>query len=103
MPLWRRPWFELKVFACWLFLIYERMGIASDVSNGQQDNNFTMNGASQLGADIDIGELIAICLSENDRRLSTALYDARLKRPRFVPFMARLALKFVGPKKKAAS
>ena len=28
------------------------------------------------------------------------LYDQRLKRPRFVPFMARLALKFIGPKKR---
>jgi len=101
MPLWRRPYFELKVLAVWLFLIYERMGIASDVSNGQQDNNFTMNGAEQLGADIDVGQLIAICVSENDRRLSP--YDARLKRPRFVPFMARQALRFIGPKKKAAA
>ena len=100
MPLWRRPYFELKVLAVWLFLIYERMGIASDVSNGQQDNNFTVNGASQLGSDIDVGELIAICVAENDRRLTP--YDNRLKRPRFVPFMARLALKFIGPKKKAA-
>ena len=54
----------------------------------------------QLGSDIDVGELIAICVAENDRRL--APYDDRLKRPRFVPFMARLALKFIGPKKKAA-
>ena len=50
MPCWRRPWFELKVLAVWLFLIYERMGIASDVSNGQQDNNFTVNGAEALGS-----------------------------------------------------
>ena len=55
--------------------------------------------ASQLGSDIDVGELIAICLSENNRRL--APYDARLKRPRFVPAMARIALKFVGKKKAA--
>jgi hypothetical protein len=36
--LWRRPWFELKVFAVWLFLIYERMGIASTfpTASGQQ-------------------------------------------------------------------
>jgi hypothetical protein len=97
MPLWRRPYFELKVLAVWLFLIWERMGIASDVSNGQQDNNFTVTGAEQLGSDINVGELIAICVSENDRRLG--VYDQRLKRPRFVPFMARLALKFIGPKK----
>ena len=98
MPLWRRPWFELKVLACWIFLIYERIGIASDVGHGQQDNNFTVNGASQLGSDIDIGALIALCLQENDRRLG--IYDSRLKRPRFVPALARLALKFVGKKKK---
>jgi hypothetical protein len=100
MPVWRRPWFELKVLAVWIFLIYERIGIAGDVSNGQQDNNFTVNGASQLGSDIDVGELIAICLSENDRRL--APYDPRLKRPRFVPAMARLALRVIGKRKKAA-
>ena len=97
MPLWRRPWFEMKVLAVWVFLIYERLGIASDVSHGQQDNNFTVNGASQLGSDIDVGQLVAVCLDENDRRLS--IYDKRLKRPKFVPFMARLALKFLGPKK----
>ncbi len=101
MPWWRRPWFELKVFAVWLCLIHERMGIASDMEHGQQDWNFTVNGAEKLGADLDIGELIALCLSENDRRL--APYDPRLKRPRFVPAMARLALKFVGGKKKKAA
>ena len=94
------------VFAVWLFLIYERMGIASDVSNGQQDNNFTVTGAEQLGSDVDVGELIAICISENDRRL--APFDARLKRPRFVPFIARKALGMMkvlgltGREKKAA-
>ncbi|MCX7281470.1 MAG: ferritin-like domain-containing protein, partial [Alphaproteobacteria bacterium] len=47
-----------------------------------------------------VGELIAICIAENDRRLKP--YDDRLKRPRLVPFLARMALKFIGPKKKAA-
>jgi hypothetical protein len=99
MPIWRRPWFEVKVLAVWVFLIYERLGIASDVSNGTQDNNFTMNGAQQLGADIDVGQLIDVCLKENDRRLG--IYDARLKRPRFVPFMARLARRFLPAPKTA--
>jgi len=101
MPWWRRPWFELKVLAVWVFLVWERIGIAGDVSHGQQDNNFTVTGAEQLGADIDVGELIALCLSENDRRLKP--YDPRLKRPRFVPAMARLALRFIGKKKKPAA
>ena len=41
MPLWRRPYFELKGLAVWLFLIWERIGIARDVGGGEQDNNFT--------------------------------------------------------------
>jgi hypothetical protein len=92
MPLWRRPWFELKVLAVWVFLIWERIGIASDVSNGVQDNNFTVTGANQLGSDIDVGELMDICLAENNRRLGP--YDKRLLRPRFVPAMIRLARRF---------
>ena len=93
MPLWRRPWFEMKVLAVWAFLIWERIGIAGDVSNGQQDNNFTVNGAQQLGNDINVKKLMAICLSENDRRLG--IYDKRLKRPRFVPFMIRQIRRFI--------
>jgi hypothetical protein len=96
MPLWRRPWFEAKVLAVWAFLIWERIGIASDVGHGQQDNNFTMNGAEKLGADLDVAGLIDVCLRENDRRLG--IYDRRLKRPRFVPFMARLARRFLRAK-----
>ena len=49
MPLWRRPYFELKVLAVWLFLIWERIGIARDVGSGVQDNNFTVTGAKQVG------------------------------------------------------
>jgi hypothetical protein len=96
MPLWRRPWFELKVLAVWMFLIWERIGIATDVTNGVQDNNFTMTGANQLADDVDVFGLIDVCLAENARRL--AGYDRRLKRPRFVPFMARMFRRMFGPK-----
>ena len=89
MPAWRRPWFELKVFAVWLALIWERVRIARDVGNGPQDNNFTVTGAKSVGDDISIGALLELCLSENDRRMS--LYDERLLRPRAVPALARLA------------
>jgi len=95
MPWWRRPWFELKVLGVWTFLIWERLGIAKDIGNGEQDNNFTVNGAEQLGKDINVRGLMDICLAENDRRLG--VYDQRLKRPRFVPFMIRL-IRHVIPK-----
>lgn len=99
MAWWRRPWFELKVLAVWVFLVWERLGIAKDVSNGQQDNNFTVNGAAQLGDGIDVAKLMDICLAENDRRLG--IYDKRLKRPRFVPFMIRLVRRFMPAAKPA--
>jgi hypothetical protein len=93
MPFWRRPFFELKVLAVWLFLIWERIGIARDMGNGVQDNNFTVTGAKSVGSDIKVGELIDICLAENNRRMS--LYDRRLLRPTFVPALARLARRFI--------
>ncbi len=93
MPWWRRPYFEAKVLAVWAFLIWERIGIAQDVGNGEQDNNFTLNGADHLGDGISVGKLMETCLSENDRRLG--IYDKRLKRPRFVPFMIRQIRRFV--------
>ena len=93
MPLWRRPFFELKVLGVWLFLIWERIGIARDVGSGVQDNNFTVTGAKQVGDDIDVAELIDICLAQNERRM--APYDPRLKRPFAVPALARLARRFM--------
>jgi hypothetical protein len=95
MPLWRRPWFELKVLAVWLFLIWERLGLARDVS-GAQDNNFTVTGAKSVAEDIDVAELIEICLAENSRRMSG--YDRRLLRPFAVPALARFARRFLRSK-----
>jgi len=103
MPLWRRPWFELKVMAVWAFLIWERIGIATnmDKSPKAQDNNFTLNGSKELGVEITFAELAEVCLKENDRRL--APYDQRLIRPVFVPNMLRLALRFMGKTANAAA
>ncbi len=95
MPIWRRPWFELKVLAVWAFLIWERMGVASDMEKSPKapDNNFTLSGSKELGIEITFAELAKICLAENDRRL--APYDRRLIRPTFVPNMMRLVLRFI--------
>jgi hypothetical protein len=95
MPWWRRPAFELKVLAVWLFLIWERIGTARAVERrgNAADNNFTVSGSKQLGVDVTFKQLAAICLKENDRRL--APYDERLIRPTFVPTMMRLALRLI--------
>ena len=103
MPWWRRPIFEAKVLVVWLFLIGERISLARGMGDNSkaQENNFTLNGSRELGVEVSFSELVRICLAENDRRLS--LYDSRLKRPKFVPAMMRLALKFAGQPRPAGA
>jgi hypothetical protein len=98
MPIWRRPIFEMKVIAVWIYLVWERMGIARDVGGSPEDNNFTLTAA--IHDDISVGELIDTCLSENERRMSA--YDRRLLRPRFVPALARWARRFIRPRRPPA-
>ena len=98
LPWWRRPWFWAKVFAVWVFLVYERIGLARGVGASQdstpQDNNFTLTGSKAV-ADVDLSPaaLIDVCLTENDKRL--AGYDRRLLRPVVMPSLARLIRRFL--------
>jgi hypothetical protein len=103
MPWWRRPYFEAKVIAVWLFLIWERIDMAKGMGKNTkaQDSNFTLQGSKELGVEVTFPELAAVCLSENDRRL--APYDQRLIRPHFVPGVMRLILRFAGKKKAGAA
>jgi len=96
MPWWRRPWFELRVLAVWVFLGWERIGIAKGMDpsgSGEsvaQDNNFTVTGSKAVSnVDVSIGEIMELCLQENDRRF--AGYDKRLRRPTTMPSLTRCA------------
>jgi hypothetical protein len=96
---WRRLRFEAKVAAVWCFLAWERIGMARavDAPGGAhaQDNNFTLHGAQSVAdGDIELRDLLALCLAENDRRF--AGYDERLLRPATMPRLARLALRLAG-------
>ncbi|MBA5725650.1 ferritin-like domain-containing protein [Bombella favorum] len=98
MPLWRRPWFELRVVGVLFFLLYERLSLVRSFDdNGvehTQDNNFTVTGAqSMTDKQVDFVELMELCLKENERRF--AGYDPRLLRPQMAPFAARMALRGV--------
>jgi hypothetical protein len=108
MPWWRRPWFELRVAAVWVFLGWERIGIARGMDDGDakrrtaQDNNFTVNGSKAVSdTDVSVPELLRLCLAENDRRFGG--YDARLCRPTTMPALARLALRVMGGWKRSAA
>jgi len=98
IPWWRRIGFELRVWAVWLFLAWERIGIARGIDAGDktavQDNNFTVNGAKSVSStEVSVGTLMAICVAENDRRF--AGYDKRLVRPTTMPRLTRFALRFM--------
>jgi len=102
LPLWWRPLFAAKVLAVWVFLVWERIGIARSVGSAgdaasgtvPQDNNFTLTGSKAVGAvDLSVATLIDVCLEENERRLSG--YDGRLLRPNLVPRLMRFARRFM--------
>ncbi|HUC09741.1 MAG TPA: ferritin-like domain-containing protein [Stellaceae bacterium] len=111
LPLWRKPGFVLRVLAVWVFLIWERIGIARGVGKGDgqanpqtpaQDNNFTLNGSRAVGnVEVSVAELLGICLAENERRLSG--YDPRLLRPKVVPSVIRLACRLLRGRGAAAA
>ncbi len=98
LPWWRRIRFEFKVAAVSVFLAWERIGLArtldADGNEHRQDNNFTVSGAQSVsGEEIHLGQLLRLCLQENDRRF--AGYDAWLLRPTTMPRLARFALRFI--------
>jgi hypothetical protein len=110
LAVWRRPFFFAKVAAVWIFLIWERIGLARGFGNAgdaaaaaaPQDNNFTLTGSKAVGAvDLPLGELIDVCLEENERRLCG--YDARLLRPHVVPRLMRFARRFLRQPRAAAA
>jgi hypothetical protein len=94
-----RIWFELRVWAVWVFLGWERMGMARGMegeakAQTPQDNNFTVTGTKAVSdVDISVPDLMRLCLAENDRRF--AGYDPRLRRPTTMPFLVRIALRFM--------
>ena len=46
------------MLAVWIFLIWERIGIARNVGGAPEDNNFTMTAAKSVHEDISVGDLI---------------------------------------------
>ncbi len=109
LPLHRRVWFEMRVWAVWVALGLERIGLArgmdgggkDSMAGGQQDANFTVNGAASVSAqDVSLRELLEICLVENDRRF--AGYDRRLLRPTTMPALARFAMRFMRRRRQPA-
>ena len=69
--------------------IWKRLATAKEIDG----DNFTRKGGSAIGIDIAPRRFLALCLAENERRLSR--YDPRLLRPRLMPAAARLAMRLL--------
>jgi hypothetical protein len=86
---WRRPGFGIQCLAALAMQAVNRLSSAKAVDG----NNFTRTGGAALGLDLDPRRFLALCLAENERRLTP--YDPRLLRPRLMPAAARLAMRLL--------
>jgi hypothetical protein len=105
LPWWKRLWFEMRVLGVWVFLVWERIGLARGMGaqdgkqggKAAQDNNFTLTGAKSMSQEnLSVAALLDLCLAENDRRF--AGYDKRLRRPTTTPTLVRVARLFLRKK-----
>jgi hypothetical protein len=98
LPWWRRPAFRLR--CAWIILkqVASRAKTARSMGKPQpagagSSENFTLTAHQDLGAGVTLHRLLGLCLTENERRM--AEYDARLKRPRLVPGIARVLYRLI--------
>ena len=90
-PLSARPLFFARRLRALAEKAWNRLQFARGADNR---SSMTMDGHKSLGISLSPRNFLALCLAENDRRMSR--YDARLLRPQFMPMLVRLALPFLG-------
>lgn len=97
---WRRIAFEAKIVSAWIFLIWERIGVARGLGGMSpekarvEDNNFVFTGSKAIGnGNTSAAAVIDVCLSEHEQRF--AGYDSRLLRPKLMPRVMGLVRRFL--------
>jgi hypothetical protein len=88
--------FQAKCLAALACQAWSRLKMARRTDS----NNFTATSGEAMGLDISPRGFFALCLAENERRL--APFDRRLLRPRMMPALARLAMRFM-PRERPAT
>jgi hypothetical protein len=89
----QRPWFLVRRIAGVALQAIGRVKTALQLRGAEESDDFTMQVPDEIGAsDVTLVGLARTCVAENERRL--AHYDARLLRPKIVPSLVGLALKF---------
>ena len=92
-PLWARLWFRARCLAALGAAALGRLSLAGAAGGGKDDDNFVVAGGETLTVGLTPRKLIEVALAEDTRRM--AMYDARLLRPSLMPFLAKIALKFM--------
>jgi hypothetical protein len=92
LPIVQRPWFLFRRMAGVALQAFGRVKTALQLRGTDAPDDFTMQVPDEIGADTTLIGLARTCMHENDRRLSA--YDPRLLRPKIVPTLVGLALKF---------
>jgi len=92
LPVVQRPWFLFRRLAGVALQAFGRVKTALQLRGTDAPDDFTMQVPDEIGADVTLVGLARTCVQENTRRL--AAYDPRLLRPKIVPSLVGLALKF---------
>lgn len=92
LPVAHRPWFLVRRGLGVLWQAVGRLKTALQLRDADTGDDFTMQVPDSIG-DVTLARLARICLAENERRL--APYDPRLLRPKMVPTLVGLSLRFV--------
>lgn len=88
-----RLWFRARCMFALMMTGLGRLSLAGAADQGKDDNNFVVTGGETLTVGLTPRRLLEVALAENESRMS--LYDRRLPRPEIMPFLARMALKFL--------
>jgi len=107
LPLMQRPWFHVRRALGVTLQAFGRVKTAIDLKGVDTDkelasdgDNFTMQVPESMG-DISMRGLAETCLRENERRLGQ--YDPELLRPKMVPNLVGLAMRFAPKDEPAGS
>jgi hypothetical protein len=92
LPVVQKPWFLVRRVAGVALQAIGRVKTALQLRDADSGDDFTMQVPDEIG-DVTLTTLARTCAGENDRRLSQ--YDPELLRPRMVPSLVGLALRFV--------
>jgi len=92
-PLFPRLWFRLRCMAALVRAGLGRLSLAGAADGGKSSDNFVAAGGETLTEGLTIGKLLRTCVAEDRRRMDR--FDPRLLRPRIMPFVAGIALKFM--------